>query len=1207
MKIFDNISEIVRDDMTTTIAKGSKVSVAAACFSMYAYKELKKQLEGVGEFRFIFTSPTFTTEKASKEKREFYIPRLNRESSLYGTEFEIKLRNEMTQKSIAKECADWIRRKAVFKSNITGENMQGFMTVESSTEQVAYMPMTGFTTVDIGCERGNNSYNMTNRMEAPFSTQYMQLFEKIWNDRSKMQDVTDVVIENISSAYNENSPEFIYFMTLYHVFSEFLADISEDVLPNESTGFKESKIWNLLYDFQKDAVLAIINKLEKYNGCILADSVGLGKTFTALAVVKYYENRNKSVLVLCPKKLAENWNTYKGNYMNNPIALDRLRYDVLFHTDLSRTGGTSNGIELDRLNWGNYDLVVIDESHNFRNGVGTHANTTENRYVKLMEKVIRTGVKTKVLMLSATPVNNRFVDLRNQLAIAYEGDSEQIDSKLATKKSIDDIFRQAQKAYNAWCKLDPEDRTTDALLRTLDFDFFEVLDSVTIARSRKHISKYYSTAEIGKFPERLKPISLRPSLTNLKSAINYNQIYEELMKLSLCIYTPSNYIFPSKLDKYMDLTHNKGINLTQRGREQGIRRLMSINLLKRLESSVFSFNLTLSRIRELITKTIDAINRFEKYGVSDLDMSEASDNDFDMDDGNTDFFSVGEKIKINLADMDYRTWREELQTDADILELLTLMIADITPEYDTKLQTLFGLISKKIEHPINQDNKKIMIFSAFSDTAEYLYENVSVFVKKKYGLDTALITGAVDGKTTVKELKATLNNVLTCFSPISKSKAALMPNSTANIDILIATDCISEGQNLQDCDYLVNYDIHWNPVRIIQRFGRIDRIGSKNEYIQLVNFWPDMNLDEYINLKSRVETRMKISVMTATGDDDLINAEEKGDLEYRKAQLKRLQEEVVDIEDMSEGISIMDLGLNEFRLDLLEYLKTHPDMERKPRGLHAVVSAMEELPEGVIFVLRNVNNSVNIDNQNRIHPFYMVYIGRDEDVICDYLNPKQLLDYVIDIAVMVGLFVAVPIVLFLLPVIPQWILLIYCIAVSFICIVVVKAVFRKIVLKHSETIMAAQSTRTQIKDNNKRIKKIEKNIRKDKNEDMYGLEPFDSQIKALYDDIAEIEDEKQSALEDFEKNTKADIISEINERYADKICNMETELEKKKVEYDELDDLVKKQRIYISSNYEAYLGKEFINVDKLLELNSIMKSDSADTIAQALAVYNNRH
>lgn len=992
MKVFNNVTDIVRDDMASTMKKGSKVAIAAACFSMYAYNELKKQLENVDELRFIFTSPTFVTEKASKQKREFYIPRIGRERSLYGTEFEIKLRNEMTQKAIAKECAEWIRQKATFRSNTTGEAMAGFMTVESKEEKVAYMPLNGFTTVDIGCDRGNNAYNMVNRMESPFTEQYMQIFDNIWNDKEKLQDVTDIVIENISSAYNENSPEFIYFMTLYHVFSEFLDDISEDVLPNEATGFKQSKIWNMLYDFQKDAVLAIINKLEKYNGCILADSVGLGKTFTALAVVKYYENRNKSVLVLCPKKLAENWNTYKDNYVNNPIATDRLNYDVLFHTDLSRNGGFSNGLDLDRLNWGNYDLVVIDESHNFRNGAGTHANTVENRYVKLMDKVIRAGVKTKVLMLSATPVNNRFVDLRNQLAIAYEGDAENLDSKLNTSKSLEDIFRQAQKAFNAWSKLDPEDRTTDALLRTLDFDFFEVLDSVTIARSRKHIEKYYSTAEIGKFPERLKPISLRQNLTSLKSAINYNQIYEQLMLLTLCIYTPSNYIFPSRLDKYMDLTHNKGVNLTQRGREEGIRRLMSINLLKRLESSVYSFKLTLERIRELITSTIAAIDKFEKYGMADIDMYEASDDEFDMDDGNTDYFTVGKKVKIDLADMDYKSWREELNADADTLELLTLMIEDITPEYDTKLQTLFDLISKKIEHPINEGNKKILIFSAFSDTADYLYENVSAFVKKKYGLDTAIITGTTDGKSTIKGLKATLNNVLTCFSPLSKGKAMLMPDNDFNIDILIATDCISEGQNLQDCDYLVNYDIHWNPVRIIQRFGRVDRIGSKNDYIQLVNFWPDMTLDDYINLKSRVETRMKISVMTSTGDDDLINAEEKGDLEYRKQQLKRLQEEVVDIEEMSDGISIMDLGLNEFRLDLLEYLKTHPDMDTKPRGLHAVVPATEELPEGVIFVLRNVNNSVNIDNQNRIHPFYMVYIGVDGEIICDYLNPKKLLD-----------------------------------------------------------------------------------------------------------------------------------------------------------------------------------------------------------------------
>lgn len=992
MKIFNNVTDIVRDDMAENIKKGSKVSIAAACFSMYAYKELKKQLEEIDEFRFIFTSPTFVTEKVNKQKREFYIPRIGREQSLYGTEFEIKLRNEMTQKAIARECAEWIKRKAVFRSNTTGENMTGFMTVDNGDEKVAYMPLNGFTTVDIGCDRGNNAYNMVNRMESPFTEQYMQIFESIWNDKEKLQDVTDMVIEKITTAYNENSPEFIYFMTLYHVFSEFLDDISEDELPNEATGFKQSKIWNMLYDFQKDAVLAIINKLERYNGCILADSVGLGKTFTALAVIKYYENRNKSVLVLCPKKLAENWNTYKDNYVNNPIAADRLNYDVLFHTDLSRTHGYSNGLDLDRLNWGNYDLVVIDESHNFRNGAGTHANTQENRYVKLMDKVIRTGVKTKVLMLSATPVNNRFVDLKNQLAIAYEGDSEQINKKLDTSKSIEEIFKQAQRAFNAWSKLEPECRTTDALLRTLDFDFFELLDSVTIARSRKHIEKYYNTAEIGKFPERKKPISLRPQLTDLNTAINYNQIYEQLMLLSLCIYTPSNYIFPSKMQKYIDLTHNKGDNLTQTGREEGIRRLMSINLLKRLESSVNSFQLTLQRIKALIDNTIEAINRFEKYGNADIDMYEATDSEWDMDDGNTEYFTVGKKVKIELADMDYKTWRTELMADAETLELLTLMVADITPEHDSKLRELLKLISDKIENPINPGNKKVIIFSAFSDTAEYLYEHVSTYVKEKYGLHTAVITGSIDGKTTIKGFKATLNNVLTCFSPISKGRDVLMPNSSTEIDILIATDCISEGQNLQDCDYLVNYDIHWNPVRIIQRFGRIDRIGSKNNYIQLVNFWPDMDLDEYINLKSRVETRMKISVMTSTGDDDLINPEEKGDLEYRKQQLKRLQEEVVDIEDMSTGISIMDLGLNEFRLDLLEYVKTHPDLEKKPKGMHAVVPATEELPEGVIFVLKNINNSLNIDNQNRIHPFYMVYIGMDGEVICDYLNPKKMLD-----------------------------------------------------------------------------------------------------------------------------------------------------------------------------------------------------------------------
>lgn len=609
MELIDNINKTLKDDLADSIHSGSKISIAAACFSIYAFQALKDQLTQIDELRFIFTSPTFIAEKAKKERREFYIPRLTRERSLYGTEFEIRLRNELTQKAIAKECADWIRAKVTFKSNISDKSIQGQLVVDDA----GYTPINGFTTVELGCEKGN-AMNTTIVKEASLAKTLLAGFNEIWSDSKLLQNVTDEIIDSISTAYNENSPEFIYFVTLYNIFNEFLEDISEDVLPNEATGFKESKIWGMLYNFQRDAALAIINKLEKFNGCILADSVGLGKTFTALAVIKYYENRNKSVLVLCPKKLANNWNTYKDNYVNNPIAADRLRYDVLYHTDLSRNHGSSNGLDLDRLNWGNYDLVVIDESHNFRNGGKSGGDSEkENRYLRLLNKVIRTGVKTKVLMLSATPVNNRFNDLKNQLALAYEGNSNLINEKLNTKSTIEEIFRQAQRAFNTWSKQDPRSRTTESLLKMLDFDFFEVLDSVTIARSRKHIEKYYDTADIGSFPERLKPISLYPPLTDLRSAINYNEIFEQLMLLNLAIYTPSHYILDSKKSKYADLFDDEKVNVgfTQANREQGIRRLMAINLMKRMESSVASFRLTLSRIDNLLKTTITQhINRF---------------------------------------------------------------------------------------------------------------------------------------------------------------------------------------------------------------------------------------------------------------------------------------------------------------------------------------------------------------------------------------------------------------------------------------------------------------------------------------------------------------------------------------------------------------------------------------------------------------------
>ena len=992
METFNNTTKVVKDDLVKKIRSGSKVSIAAACFSIYAYQALKDELESCEEFRFIFTSPAFVAEKTQKERREFYIPRLNREKSLYGTEFEVRLRNELKQKAVAKECVDWIRQKASFRSNTTREGMNNFLVVENSEETYAYMPMNSFTAVDIGCERGNNISNIVTRAENPASMEYINLFDTVWNDAEKLADVTNDVIDMIGAVYQENSPELIYFMTLYNIFSEFLDDISEDVLPNEATGFKDSAIWNKLYNFQKDAALGIINKLEQYNGCILADSVGLGKTFTALAVIKYYEGRNKNVLVLCPKKLSENWMTYRGNLVNNPLAADRFRYDVLYHTDLSRDKGmTSIGLPIDRINWGNYDLVVIDESHNFRNGNGTntHGGVKENRYMRLMNRVIRPGVRTKVLMLSATPVNNRFYDLRNQLALAYEGDPQDINAKMNTKSDIDTIFRQAQGVYNTWCDLPEDERTTQNLLEQLDFDFFEVLDSVTIARSRRHIQTYYDTGDIGTFPERNKPISLYPKLTDKKDAINYKEVFQCLSELMLTIYTPTQFILQSKLSKYLSEEETENF---RKGREAGIQRLMSINLLKRMESSVHSFLLTLQRMYQYLYDTDNIIKEFIKSGTGNLsEMTDLSGTsaDFDDDDQNTDLFTVGRKIRIDLRDMDYISWKRDIESDMAVLSRLIDMVKDITPEYDYKLNQLIKIIKEKEAAPINPGNKKVLIFTAFADTAEYLYENIAPKAKM-IGLNTALVTGSVEGRTTIPNFQAEMNHVLSCFSPISKDRNILYPQDRNNdIDILIGTDCISEGQNLQDCDYCINYDIHWNPVRIIQRFGRIDRIGSKNKVIQLVNFWPDLTLDEYINLKERVETRMRISVMTSTGDDDLINQDEKGDLDYRKAQLKKLQEEVVDLEDMTSGVSIMDLGLNDFRMDLLSYMKDHPDIDHVPFGIHAV--AHGEKP-GIIFVLKNVNTKINIENQNRLHPFYMVYVGMDGEVITNHLKPKDTLD-----------------------------------------------------------------------------------------------------------------------------------------------------------------------------------------------------------------------
>jgi Superfamily II DNA/RNA helicases, SNF2 family len=1000
MKTIDNRIEKFGDDLKSTIKVNSKIQICASIFSMYGFQALKKELSQIDSLNFIFADPTFVSSSAdNKASREFGID--NREKSLNGSEFEVKLKNELNSKAIAKECAKWIEEKARFKSNINRNPINKFTSVESSEGIITYLNTEQFDTVGFGYEKGNSLFAPITKVDDNYelAKYYMQSFNELWNDESNFTDVTTEVVKFISELYKENSPEFVYYITLYNIFNEFLEDISEDELANEKTGFKESVIWNTLYDFQKDAVLGIINKMERHNGCILADSVGLGKTFTALAVVKYYQERNKSVLVLCPKKLAENWNMYKSNYKDNILQNDRFNYDVLFHTDLSRKKGHSNGVDLTRINWSNYDLVVIDESHNFRNNKAR--KDKETRYERLMNEVMKSGVKTKVLMLSATPVNNKFLDLKNQLALAYEGKTDQIDEKISTSKSIDTILRNAQNTFNEWAKLDVNVRTGQELLKRLNtnFDFFKLLDSVTIARSRKHIERYYDMNDIGKFPTRLKPISKTSEITDIANFMSVKEISETLMKLNMSVYSPFDYILSNKLAEYekiYDMQVQDGrSSFKQADRERSLKVLMRINLLKRLESSVDAFRITLTKMITQIDDIITAITNFENSGTNadfeELELTNYNADD-DVEDLVNDDFSIGSKVKIELKDMNTLGWKSDLTNDATILKRLLSEMEQVTPERDLKLQELLQLISDKIKKPINQGNKKVIIFSAFADTANYLYKTISAPLKTKHNLETARITGSGRNECTLN-INKEFNNLLINFSPKSKHRQKIQPESIAEIDILIATDCISEGQNLQDCDYLVNYDIHWNPVRIIQRFGRVDRIGSSNQVIQLVNFWPNMNLDDYINLKNRVENRMLMLDISGTGEDNVLT-NKSSDIEYRKKQLQKMQEEVVDLEDMGAGISLTDLGLNDFRMDLVEYIHHNGDLNKIPNGLHSVVFAEEDkgIDKGVIYILKNINDGVNIDDMNQLHPFYLIYIKENGEIISNHLNVKNTLD-----------------------------------------------------------------------------------------------------------------------------------------------------------------------------------------------------------------------
>ncbi len=1004
------------------IKSESDLSIVSAYFTIYAYNHLKGQLDSINKLKFLFGEPTFikSLDPTKTNKRDFKIE---------DDKIVIPIESRMTQKAVAKECSDWIQQKVEIKSMVKPNFLHGKMyhvTQQSGIEK-AIIGSSNFTVNGLGL---GGSPNIELNLIVDNDRDRADLkawFQELWDDNTGLvEDVKDQVLKYLEQLYVENEPEFIYFKTLFHIFENYLDEQQKGGLLTGQTGFFESEIWNMLYEFQKDGVKGAINKILKHNGCIIADSVGLGKTFEALAVIRYFELLNYRVLVLCPKKLSANWTIYQSSQNNslNPFTKDRFNYSVLYHTDLGRESGKSdaNGIDLENFNWGAYDLIVIDESHNFRGNpmdkTRHNGDTRMNRAKWLMEKIIKSGVKTKVLMLSATPVNNNLRDLRNQIFLITEGKSDAMFDSTQIK-DIGLALKNAQTLFTLWADKKNQNRTVKQLIERLDSSFFKLLDELTIARSRKHIKSFYKAEEeIGKFPERLKPHAIYSAIDLKNRFFTYDELNKIILQYKLSVFNPSAYIVEEKKEKYEELAKTSGVlAFRQSDREHFLIGMMKVNFLKRLESSIESFEISMDRTIQKIEKLEVKIKEFlktkPKSQEENLDNYQPDEEEMEENGEELEQGQVGKKLKFDLADLDLETWLIDLEKDREALNKLYNFSVAVTPDRDAKLHDLKKLISEKWNKSLNESNKKVIVFTAFADTAKYLYECLAGYAKENK-VNIALVAGS-ETKTTFG--KSDYNHILTNFSPVSKKRNMMkgLPQE-GEIDLLIATDCISEGQNLQDCDFLINYDIHWNPVRIIQRFGRIDRLGSKNNKIQLVNFWPTKDLDNYINLKERVEARMALVDVTATADDNVLATSQieeliEDDLKYRNKQLKKLKDEVLDLEDMNESISLTDFTLDDFRIELLNFLENNrKKLEEAPFGLYSVVpspsgdfanyldvekfSTTEKdiIKPGVVYCLKQKGDTEGNEEVNPLQPYFLVYIRDDGQVRFNYTNAKQILE-----------------------------------------------------------------------------------------------------------------------------------------------------------------------------------------------------------------------
>ena len=993
IEVLDNTEgKRLGDSLRAALDDDAKLSIISAHISLFAFGELREELERLDSVRVLFNEPTFISDmERLADVPEFDITRraqCERERALADSDLELSLRNKLNQRALARACASWLREKVTLRS-VRREHMfqhPPSYVIEGSGVSPHLLSGQGatFTLEGLGVERRPDTLTMITHCagdEAKGLVAFlMAQFESVWADDALTCDVTEQVASKVEALHTDNAPEFIYFLTLYHIFRRFLQE-NQDHNPREDTGFFESVIWDKLYDFQKDAVIGAIRKLEKYNGCIIADSVGLGKTFEALAVIKYYQQLNKNVLVLCPKRLRENWTLWtQTSDERNPLAADRFAYKVLNHTDLSRRRGKSGDIDLEHLQWGTFDLVVIDESHNFRNRSVTGAST--NRYTRLMNEVIRANGRTKVLMLSATPINNRLTDLRNQIELITEGRDDYLE-KTDGIVSIDAVMRLAQKRFNLWSSQAHGRHTTESFAEYVNADYFALLDALTIARSRKHVAKYYGT-ETGTFPTRLTPCNVQKPIDSRGELPPIGQLYDMISDLSFAQYQLLSYVREDARPAYeADYREGFGNDFgSELHRTNAVAALMRVNLLKRMESSVSAFRTTLDRVRSSCADILDRLAALDArdadsvavgYGIEGLEDG--------LDDRDAEMFEVGAQIRVDLRDVDREALSVDLVRDIAILDELVGYARAVTPDRDAKLGALRTLIAEKTgAGQINSGNRKVLVFSAFADTVTYLYDQLAPDLQRSHGLTCAQVTGTRNRVTGKRRARGGFEDILGRFSPRSKETIALAQRE-GEIDIVVATDCISEGQNLQDCDCVVNYDVHWNPVRIVQRFGRIDRLGSSNEHIQMVTFWPDVDLESYIKLESRVKARMALGDVSASGEENLLTpSEDMNDLEYRSEQLRALRSETLDLEDMRRGMSITDFALDDYRIELERYMNADPGaLEGAATGLYAVVSIPDDLRDqvrpGVIFCLQQRDGT---SDASRAHaPLSLIYVPRD--------------------------------------------------------------------------------------------------------------------------------------------------------------------------------------------------------------------------------------